>query len=102
MKPISPSEVAELKQKVFPDFVIEAFNNCIARKFKGRTATIMQNEVLAEIIKLCPHEIDNHYIFKNSWLDVEDVYRKNGWKVTYDSPGYCESYEPSFEFTVNN
>ena len=37
-------------------------------------------------------------IFSNHWLDVEDIYRKQGWKVVYDSPGYDESYDAYYEF----
>ena len=37
-------------------------------------------------------------VFKNKWLDVEEVYRKAGWKVEYDKPGYCEDYEAYFVF----
>ena len=42
-------------------------------------------------------------ICEEGWLDVEDVYRKAGWEVIYDAPGYNESfYEPSFEFRIKN
>ena len=31
-------------------------------------------------------------------FDVEDIYEKAGWDVTYDTPGYNETYEPKFTF----
>lgn len=31
-------------------------------------------------------------------LDVEDVYRAAGWEVTYDKPGYNETYDATFTF----
>ena len=37
-------------------------------------------------------------IFDNHLLDFEDVYRDQGWSVMYDSPAYCESYDPYFLF----
>lgn len=40
-------------------------------------------------------------IFDNHWLDIEDIYREQGWKVKYDKPGYNEeSFKPYFEFSV--
>ena len=35
---------------------------------------------------------------KAGWLDVEGIYRKAGWDVEYDSPGYCEDYPATFKF----
>lgn len=29
----------------------------------------------------------------HGWLDLEDIYRDEGWTVEYDSPGYNETYE---------
>ena len=34
----------------------------------------------------------------NKYLDFEDEYRTIGWKVTYNKPAYCETYEPYFIF----
>jgi hypothetical protein len=39
-------------------------------------------------------------IFDNHWLDIEDHYRKAGWKVTYDKPSYYEDYDAFFKFEM--
>lgn len=31
---------------------------------------------------------------------LDAVYEKAGWKVSYDKPGYNESYDPYFKFTA--
>lgn len=39
-------------------------------------------------------------LIKEKWLDIEDHYRKAGWKVTYDKPAYCENYDAYFKFEM--
>ncbi len=36
------------------------------------------------------------------WLNVEELYRAQGWTVTYDKPGYNESYPATFTFAPGN
>ena len=100
--PIKPAEVQELINKSFPDFVIQAFNSCIQANWiasSGR-ATFTTAKVVAEMIKIQGSQnLDSSTVYSNKWLDVEPLYRDNGWKVTYDSPAYNESYEASFTFS---
>jgi len=105
-KPIRPEDVANQKVNVIPEEVFDAFNRLIIQKFRNGRAYIKQDEVISLIVGNPPKEIQNYsrgdaesYIYKHRWLDVEDAYREVGWKVTYDKPGYCESYTASFEFT---
>jgi hypothetical protein len=37
-------------------------------------------------------------MFNKHWFDIEDIYRKAGWAVEFDKPGYNESYESFFVF----
>lgn len=95
-KPISPKEVVH----IIPDFVFDAVNALIRKKWNGKSATIRQNEIM-DIIS--SDDIDDprprrKTIYDNNWLDIEEHYRKAGWKVTYDKPGYNESYEAFFRF----
>ena len=39
-------------------------------------------------------------VFSNHWLDVEDIYREQGWNVEYDKPTYNETYDAYFVFSV--
>jgi hypothetical protein len=96
-KPITPAEVTAKKQELLPDEVIDSFNELIAKNWDGHSATIKQDKV-ADLIatKL---NMPKDKVFANHWLDVEDIYRKAGWKVYYDKPGYNESYEATFKFS---
>lgn len=96
VKPISPGEVTIAKKQMIPDGVIEAFNQTIAKHFNGRSASFKQEEVLNLITTKMG--VDRAHVFSEKWLDVEDIYRAEGWKVKYDSPAYCESYPATFEF----
>lgn len=94
--PIKPSEVVKQKKESFPDEVFEAFNELIAEKFSGYCAEFKQEAVVARMVA---KGLSRAEIFSKGWLDVEDVYRAQGWDVEYDSPGYNESYPATFKFT---
>lgn len=94
-KPITPKEIGS--KNSFPEEVIDAFNELIPKN----GGIVMQNEVIDLIISKMQangKEVSREDVFKNRWLDVEAVYRKAGWKVEYDKPGYNETYEASFSF----
>lgn len=102
-KPISPKEVAACKAKSFPAFVFEAFNELIASKYTMGRATVKQNDVIALILQKANSGLDEDIltrgdIFDKGYLNVEEVYREQGWKVSYDKPAYNESYAAYFEF----
>lgn len=94
-KPITPDEVVGVKKVMLPKEVFEAFNTLIARNFYGNSAVVMQDEVVDLLVN---NGFNRGDIFKNHWLDVEDVYRSAGWIVEYDKPGYNETYASSFTF----
>jgi hypothetical protein len=94
MKPISPKEAQDLKNRNLPSEVIEAFNELIAQDFNGTTSTVSQKEVVALIKKKLKTEFKDHY------LNVEPLFEDHGWKVVYDKPGYNEDYDATFEFRV--
>lgn len=96
VKPISPDECRKLN---IPDEVIESFNELIQEKFRGKSATVLQDEVIERILSKFNHYIGRQEIYDNCWLDVEDLFGEAGWKVVYDKPGYNESYPAKFEFT---
>ena len=100
VKPITPREVVGKKQESLPDEVIEAFNELIAENWEGSSSRIKQIKAVAKIReKFLPKRITAKKMFDNNWLDVEDVFRKAGWDVEYDKPGFNETYEPIFEFS---
>lgn len=95
-KPITPDEVISRKKESLPDEVIEAFNELIAFNWNGYQASIKQEDVCNLICKKL--NIFDNIVFKNQYLDVEDIYRESGWDVKYDKPGYNEDYEAYFVF----
>lgn len=107
VKPISPKEARIKKQAAIPDFVIEAFNKLIVENMSvSGTATIQQDAVMDLIMAhskletpLAPEAFTRQDVYSRRWLDVEDLYRKQGWNVKYDKPGYNESYNAFFEFS---
>ena len=105
IKPITPQEALDGRADVIPDFVIEAFNALIKLKMYNGTARITQNEAVQAVLQHWPgsaaHPQPRDHVFNQHWLDVEPLYRRAGWGVTYDKPGYNESYKPSFKFTVS-
>lgn len=98
IKPLSPDEVADKARASIPDFVIEAVNNLLQKELTQGYATLRQDEVVKEIMRLAPEGTKQQEIFDNKWLDFEPVFEKAGWSVDYDNPGYNESYEPTFDF----
>lgn len=95
VKPIRPAEVVNLKRSIIPDAIIEAFNELISENFDGKTSSFTEKKVVARIVK---KGISSTEAYNNHWLDVEPIYRKEGWKVEYDKPGFNESYEAIFTF----
>ena len=96
VKPIKPSEVTNSKAQTIPDIVFTVFNELIAKYWNGRSSRFGQDEVLSEITNRS--KFTSRDIFDNNYLDVEDIYREQGWKVVYDKPAYCESYPATFTF----
>lgn len=95
IKPIRPSEVD--KTTVIPEGVIEAFNELITKNYLNGSSNVEVSEACRLIGKKMA--ISQNKI-KSEWLNVEDIYRKAGWRVVYDAPGYNETYAASFTFTT--
>lgn len=98
MKAITPIEAAVAKaQREFPDFVIDAFNQCILAAMLDGKDEVEQEEVIMRMLSLNP-ELKRQEIFDNHFLDVEDYYRSAGWKVVYYKPAYYEEWKAFWEF----
>lgn len=98
MKPISKADVEHaLDDREFPDFVIQAFNECIMEARIKNSKNVMQDDVVKRIEKL--GNVSRNSIFENHWLDVERHYRKAGWTVYHDQPGFNESYKAYYTFS---
>ena len=95
--PISPKDVIKAKQRDIPEFVFEVINQLIVENIDGNEAKVRQDEIVNRLV--VNHDVERSDIFKKGWLNIEDIYRKAGWKVTYDKAGYCETYSSFFLFT---
>jgi hypothetical protein len=96
VKPIKPADVESKVISSFPDEVIEGFNELITENYHSGVSSFKEKEVVARIVK---KGISSKTLYKNNWLDVEDLYRKSGWIVEYDKPGFNESYDAIFTFS---
>lgn len=94
VKPISPDEI----KIELPDFVIEAVNEMIKRKYRGGSFSFKAKELIAlrNELNLGPKDKD---WYQEKWMDFEEVFRESGWNVRYDRPGYNENYDDYYEFT---
>ena len=97
VKPITPKEAASRKIEVLPDEVIDVFNTMILENLKNGSSVVMQDEVARRIAKRM--NVVLGYIYEKGLLDVEEIYRKAGWDVEYDKPGYNEDYKARFVFS---
>jgi hypothetical protein len=98
IKPITPNEIVENLDKIIPKAIIEAVNQLLTEKYRGNgEVTIKQKDIIERACSL-DDTLTSDIVFKNKYLDFEDLYRKNGWKVSYDKPAYNETYEPYFKF----
>lgn len=98
---LSPKEILDGLNDIIPGFIIEAVNNLLKKEFRGGYATILQKDISAEAIRIAATQgktVTAQQIYDENWMDWEPIFRKAGWKVTYDKPGYNESYDASFEF----
>lgn len=110
IKPIRPDEVQEKVNAEIPDFVIQAVNELIAKNWDGSSCTLLQKDIIERAEEILAEQIREKYRknnqhgdywlpeFNYDWLNFEELFRSVGWKVYYDKPGYCETYDASFKF----
>lgn len=104
VKPITPKEVKESRLNNIPDEVILAVNRALmSESVSGEVQiTVMQSDLIEGIqaqFALAGREISKEEIFKNKYLNFEDIYKNAGWKISYDEPAYNENYyKPRFIF----
>lgn len=95
--PLSPDDVMKTLPDYFPTSVIEGVNNLLLKKYRGKSCTIKQNDIIEEILRI-DNTLTKDKIFDEKYMDFESIFEKSGWKVTYDKPAYNENYDVYFEF----
>ena len=96
VKPLSPQEInIEL-----PDFVLEAVNAMIRKKFRGSDFSFTAKELIAYGKNHSTNIDANKDWFAEKWMDFEKLYEKHGWDVKYEQPSYGDSdFDAYYEFT---
>lgn len=95
-QPITPAEVEANVDKSFPNEVINVFDNLIKENYRNGRAEFYLKDAINRIATALG--ITRDQVIKKGYCDVEELYRKAGWKVKYDQPAYCESYDAYFVF----
>lgn len=97
-RPLKPIEVDKAKAGAIPREVFDAFNDMIAKHWDGHEADFTLHDVgqLIRAYLKIPEKQD----LDNAWLDIEPVYRKEGWSVSFESPvGYGgETFDAHYTF----
>lgn len=81
--------------------MIRAVNNLLTKGASKGSIDIKTNEVVKEYRRL--HKERGTVApdpYETKQLDFEDAFRKAGWKVSFDNPGYNESYDSYYTFTA--
>lgn len=98
IKPFTPDEVANQALDLIPDFVIEVVNNLLVNKYRAGRATIYQLDVVDQL-RATHKGLTKEDIYTRRYLDFEPIFRKHGWSVVFNKPGWDEDFEPHWIFT---
>lgn len=98
MKPIRPEDIGAAKKAILPPEVIAAANEIITQNWNGSSARFTTTELAGRIRKKMDMG-DNEAVAAKGWLDIEDVYRNEGWKVEFYKTGYSDPEDDYYIFT---
>lgn len=80
VKVLNSRELRSIDLKSIPDAVILAFNTLIVKNWNGKASEFKQSDVIAYVAS---EGLTEEEVIKNHWLDVEPLYRENGFDVKY-------------------
>ena len=102
-KPFTPAEAVAKANHAIPDEIIDAAETLIALKLKNGRAVVPLEDLITESA-INMHMDREEFLAKSkgtNWLDIEPLFRDSGWKVSFSSAAYCETYfAPYYTFTV--
>ncbi len=87
IKPIRPESLVREKARHIPEGVIGAFNQLIAENYRDGSAKVRQPDLVKLFVN---YQIDPVEATKRGWLNIEDLYRDSGWKVTYQAHSHVD------------
>lgn len=99
VKPIRPDEIESNMEDIIPDFVFESVNELLKEVYRGTGYVTIKTTAIVEKILANPRcNVSKDTLFTKHYLDIEKVYGKYGWKVTFDKPAFDESYDSFYKF----
>ena len=99
IKPITPKEIEDNLVDIFPEAVIQAFNELLKENYKVNGPTTFKLSDVESRIKLIDPKANIRKLIDKGKLDVEPLYRQHGWEVKYESPGFRDaSFDEYFSF----
>ncbi len=103
VKPIDPKSITttvlvERDLKRIPAVVIQACNELIVENYKDGFATFTQNQFIERVLQKMPVDTTSQYVYDQKWLDIEDIFRYDGWIVNYYKSPYYSTDPCYFTF----
>ncbi len=97
---ITPKEAMNQFKQNIPEKVFTCWNELIVANLRVSNGNSQSQFTLKELSSKIQYAMNTPFKVakKNGWFDLEDHYNNNGWDVTFDSPGYNESYEATYFF----
>lgn len=92
IKPITPKDIVDRQEEFIPDVVIEVFNELIALNWNDGESRFELKAVRALLEQ-------KGSVIKPHWFNIEDIYRKAGWKVDYCRADYTETFPSYYVFS---
>ena len=94
-----PEDVLKERVETIPDYVIDAFNDLLTENYHEDETIIEQEDVIRKILEYSTDdELTRKTIFKKHYLDIENLYRNNGWEVEYRKLAFNEFFKSYFVF----
>ncbi len=102
-KPITPDQIDELTKPQIPNCVVEAVNKLIVANWnKSLHSAIVRFDEVLEALETNAFtkkiSFDRDRAISDGWMDFEDLYREQGWVVTYNAPHYTEEWKAYYAF----
>lgn len=97
MPAYSPNDAIARHGETIPEEILGIVNDFLVARVHRKSFIISQQEI---VDKLSLTSITEAEALDKGWFDFEDAYRRRGWRVTYDRPGFNESYGAFWRFQV--
>jgi hypothetical protein len=80
--PLSPQAALDLKAKTIYPKVIEVVNSLLVKHMKNGRVILRKDDVVNALTLATG--VSDSTVYEEGWLDFEFLYRREGWKVSYD------------------